>query len=93
MIDKAVRERLKEYSDRHEITFEILDNPAYDKSIVGITTDNRLIYDYHKMVKEIMKEDKCDWQTAVDFIEFNTIRDLPFHGASAPIIMYGVDNL
>lgn len=93
MIDKAVRETLKEYGERHDVAIEILENPSFDKSIIAITNDNRLVYDYHKMVREMMKDDKCNWETAVEFIEVNTIRDLAFRGSTAPIIVYGLDKI
>lgn len=35
-----------------------------------------------------MNDDKITEEEAVDFIDFNTIRALPYGGEKAPIIMY-----
>lgn len=66
----------------------VFDNLSYDKSIVGITTDGRVVYDYDKMVIEIMEDEEWSYEEAVDWIDYNTIRSLPYAGENAPIIMY-----
>ena len=40
------------------------------------------------MVEWLMKQDNMDETEAVEFIEYNTIRALPYVGDGAPIIMY-----
>lgn len=87
MIDKELREALDNYAKEQETTFPFFDNPSFDKSIVGISSDNRVIYDYNKMAREFAKDNHCSIQEAIEFIEFNTIRDIPFLGEKAPIIM------
>ena len=32
----------------------VFDNMSYDSSIIGVTTDGRVVYDYDKMVEELM---------------------------------------
>ena len=66
----------------------VFDSASYDNSIVGVTTDNRVVYDYDKMILELMEDEGCRYDDAVDWIEFNTIRSLPYAGDKAPIIMY-----
>jgi hypothetical protein len=34
----------------------VFDNMSYDGSIVGVTTDERVVYDYDKMIEELMSE-------------------------------------
>ena len=65
----------------------ILDNHAYDKSVVGITEDGRLIYDFNKMVEEFMEDEDCDETEAIEWLEYNTLRALPYMGERAPIII------
>lgn len=65
----------------------ILDNHAYDKSVVGITEDGRLIYDFNKMVEEFMEDEQCDETEAIEWLEYNTLRALPYMGERAPIII------
>jgi hypothetical protein len=66
----------------------VFDNPSFDNSIIGITTDGRAVYDYEKMVGELMQDDDVSEQEAIDWIEYNTIRAIPYAGEMAPIIMF-----
>ena len=66
----------------------ILDNHAYDKSVVGITEDGRLIYDFEKMIQEFMEDEQCDETEAIEWLEYNTLRALPYMGDRAPIIIH-----
>lgn len=70
----------------------VFDNTSYDNSIVGVTTDNRVVYDYDKMIAELMEDEKWSYDDAVDWIDYNTIRSLPYAGEKAPIIMYRMEN-
>ena len=70
--------------------FLIFENPDYDSAIIGITENNQVVYDYEKMIKHLMQEDDMDYEEAVDFISYNTIRSLPYAGEGAPIIMYSI---
>jgi hypothetical protein len=63
---------------------------SYDGSIVGVTTDGRVVYDYDKMVEELMQDEEWSYEDAVEWIEYNTIRSLPYAGENAPIIMYRI---
>jgi len=83
-VNLKLRELLPEYS-------LVFDNASYDNSIVGVTTDNRVVYDYNKMIVELMEDEGWSYDDAVDWIEFNTIGSLPYAGEKAPIIMYGIE--
>ena len=63
----------------------------YDDALIGITTDNRAVYEFEKMVDCLMN--KYGWSDidAIEWIEYNTIRALPYFGAKAPIIMYSLE--
>lgn len=65
----------------------VFDNASYDNSIMGITLDGRVIYDFQLMVQEFMEDNSCDELEAVEWIEYNTIRVLPYAGHKAPIIV------
>lgn len=69
----------------------ILDNSAFDNSIIGVTLDGRLIYDYDKMIEEIIEDDGMSFDEAMEWIDYNTIRALPYAGIGAPIIIQRVD--
>lgn len=68
----------------------VFDNMSYDGSIVGVTTDGRVVYDYDQMVEELMEDENCSYEEAADWIDYNTIRSLPYAGEKAPIIMYTI---
>ena len=61
---------------------------SYDNSIIGFTTDGRVVYDYDKMIEELMQDEEWSYEDAVEWIEYNTVRSLPYGGPGAPIIMY-----
>lgn len=69
------------------------DNVAYDNSIVGMTVDGNAVYDYDKMIEELMRDEGWSYEEAVDWIDYNTIggrfppKDMMGH---APIIMYSI---
>ena len=62
-------------------------NQAYDNSIIGTTFDGRVIYDFDKMVQELMTDEGWTEEEAIDWIEYNTIRALPYCGDKPPLIM------
>lgn len=70
--------------------FIIFTNPDYDSAIVGISEDNRVIYDYDEMVRCLVDEDGMDEISAMEFIDYNTVRSLPYAGSGAPIIMHKI---
>ena len=74
----------------HEDTI-VLESPDYLSAIIGITEEGRLIYSYDKMVEHLMQTDGMDAEEAMEFIDYNTIRALPYAGEMAPIVMYDVE--
>lgn len=65
-------------------------NESYDDALIGVSEDGRAIYDFDKMVDWLV--DKYSWtdEEAVEWIEVNTLRALPYFGEDAPIIMYSL---
>ncbi len=63
-------------------------NYSYDDALIGVSDDGRAIYDYEKMIEWLMDEEDWSDEEAVDWIEYNTLRALPYLGEGAPIIMY-----
>ena len=69
----------------------IFNNYSYDDALIGISENNRAIYDYNKMVEWLMREESFTEEEAVDWISYNTIRALSYMGNDAPIIMYSIE--
>ncbi|MCQ2076729.1 MAG: hypothetical protein MJZ20_06830 [Bacteroidaceae bacterium] len=87
MVDKKLRKRIQAFGEDQEVEIKILDNHAYDKSIVGVTLDGRLVYDYNKMLEEYQKDEHCSYEDAAEWIHFNTLRSIPYMGEDGPIII------
>lgn len=68
-----------------------LTNYSYDDALIGISDDNRAIYDYDKMVEWLVVEESFTVEDAMEWIDYNTIRALPYMGEGAPIIMYPIE--
>lgn len=69
----------------------VFSNYSYDDALIGVSDDNRAIYDYNKMVEWLVKKESFSEEEAIDWIEYNTIRSLPYVGDKAPIIMYPIE--
>lgn len=65
----------------------VFDNPAFDHAIIGMTIDGRAIYVLELMVSELAVDDEISEEEALEFIEYNTIRTLPYIAGKAPIIL------
>ena len=85
---KQNREILDEMGCTDSIIFT---NPDYDDAIIGISHDDRVIYDYDKMLECLMAHEDMTDEEAADFISYNTIRSIPYAGENAPIVMYGIN--
>lgn len=81
----SVEERLRnnEYED-----VEYLTDFSYDTALIGVTDDNRAVYDFNKMVEWLIETQNFTDEEAIEWIEENTIRALPYFGQDAPIVMY-----
>ena len=82
---KSLEEKL--WDDGYEDVV-ILKNYSYDDALIGITEDNRAVYDFDKMVQWLIHTENFTQEEAIEWIEYNTIRALPYMGDSSPIIMY-----
>ena len=68
----------------------ILSNYSYDDALVGVTEDGRAVYDFEKMVAWLVDKEGFEEIEAIEWIEYNTIRALPYMGDRAPIIIHPV---
>ena len=82
-----IKEYLCEHGYEGTIVFE---NPGYAEAFVGVTEDGRAVYDFEKMVVSLQEEDGMEEMDAIEFIEYNTIRAIPYIGHGAPVVFYPV---
>ena len=78
MEDKALRKRIEQYAIDNDLEIVFFKNPSFDQSIIGISEDGKLIYNYNNMIYEFMEDNQCSWEDTVEFIEYNTIRSLHY---------------
>lgn len=79
-----IRERLVDLGLSDSLVF---DNPSFDSAIIGFdAVTERVIYDYNKMIKCLL-DSKTSIEDAIEFIEYNTLRSVPYMGEKAPIVM------
>lgn len=64
----------------------LIDDDCYCDSLVGVTDDSRAVYDKDMMVEEYAKHYHCLLEEALEFIDYNVIRALPYYYEKAPII-------
>ena len=84
-VNESVRERLPEGSI-------IFDKVAYDNSIVGVSHDGRVVYDINKMIQELCKDEDMSAPEALEWIEYNAIRSIPYLNADkSPVIIYPLE--
>jgi hypothetical protein len=86
----TAEERLEAAGYEYIITLE---NYSYDDALIGVTEDNRAVYDFDKMVEWLVETEGFSQEEAIEWIEYNTIRALPYAGPGAPVIMYRLEEL
>lgn len=91
MVDKKLRAALAAYCEEAGLEESeqpiILDAASYDGSIVGVTENNRIVYSLNSMVSELAADEGWTLEEAIEWIEYNTMRAIPYMGDHAPIIL------
>jgi hypothetical protein len=87
--DYTVRDVLCDFGCESAVVF---DNPDYDAAIVGFTTDGRAVYDYDLMQRVLEIRDEMSAEEALDWLDYNTIRAIPYAGEFAPVVMTHIEN-
>lgn len=77
---------------RDKLPFDtvVFDNQSYDNSIIGVTFDGRAIYDLHYMIDEYIQDNECSYDDAIEWIEYNTLRALPYAGNKPPLVVVDI---
>ena len=85
MTENDVKKLIEDFGYENVLIFS---NPDYASAFIGVSEDNRAVYDFNKMVDYLMEVDGMEEIEAIEFISYNTIRALPYFGEDAPIIIY-----
>ena len=65
----------------------LLKDESYDSALIAVTDDCRAVYSYDKMVEWYMEKNGCSAEEAIEWIDYNTLRAIPYAGARAPIVV------
>lgn len=65
----------------------VFENPDYAEAFIGISDEDRAVYDLDLMVKSLCDNDGMTEIEAIEFIEFNCLRSLPYY-SNAPIVVH-----
>lgn len=85
MVVKELRETIASFSE----DAVLFDNPSFDNSIIGISTEGGVVYNFDSMVEELMKDEDMTFEEAAEFIDYNTIRTIPYISiGNRPVIVY-----
>lgn len=71
----------------------LFENFSYDDALIGVSEDGRAVYDYNLMVKWLVDNEKFTYLDAVEWVEYNTLRSIPYAGSKAPIVIYLFDKV
>lgn len=82
-----LKEMLCERGYEDVIVFE---NPDYADAFIGLSHDSRAVYDFDRMVQCLVDADGMEYDEAVEFIEYNTIRALPYY-PDGPIVVTSLE--
>ena len=100
MTNEELREIIAEQIGDEEESKDIVlfENPSFSDAVIGISVDQKLIYSYDKMIECLMRDDNMSYEEATEFIDYNTIRSLPYStsltgSTKTPIIMYNMVGL
>lgn len=62
-------------------------NPSYEDAFLGISSDDRAIYDYEKMIESLVNHEDMAEDEAREFIDYNAT----FYIEGGPIILYRLE--
>ena len=72
----------------------VFENPSYVDAVIGISENGQVCYSYEKMAECLMKEDNISYEDAIEFIDYNTIRAIPYSSTmgNSPIVIYSLED-
>jgi hypothetical protein len=85
-LNKKFKEK-QEYFDQLDPNATIFANADYITALIGYTDDGRAVYDYDKMIEFLIEFEDMSTLDAMEWIDYNTKRALPYMGELAPIII------
>lgn len=79
------REFLEDHDFLNDLHVTFLSD-EFVNSIIGFDSNiNKLIYSYQLMVDDLIDQNNFDEETAIDYLDYNVIRSLPYIN-NAPVV-------
>jgi hypothetical protein len=79
------------YREEMEPETVFLEPRTLDQAVIGVAAvggADVLAYSYQGLIKAFMEIDNMTHEDAVEWVDFNVLRALPYFGPHAPIIVY-----
>ena len=89
-MEKDIRTAAEKLTDNDYDNVVIFQSPDYGPALIGVSIDNRAVYDYTKMLDVLRANGMTDEQ-AVEYLEFKTIHTLAYAGPAGPIILHPLE--
>ena len=80
-------EELKKYLKEEYGGYALFEPEHYDEGIIGITENGNVIYSYELLAESLMLHDDWSYEDAIEWLDYNTIRTIPYMGEFQPIIL------
>ena len=76
--DNNIIEEIMKEQDVFENLLSVADENAmrligYDKAIIGVDNDGRLVYDFEKMISILKNNENWDREECIDWLHYNTL--------------------
>lgn len=68
----------------------ILEGDEFADGFIGLTEDNHAVYGYERLIDSLCKHNNWEYTDAVEWIEYNTLRAIPYMGSvgKEPMVIY-----
>jgi len=81
-----VRSGVQKFGDLMVDDTVLLDPEYLDGAIVGVR-DHRVLYDYDLLVQAFQDNEDWTYEDAVEWVQYNTMRALPYMGKLGPLVL------
>ena len=90
--DGYIHEKAKMLDEAGCSEAAIFVEPSYMDALVGYTDEGCAVYNRNLMTECLMDEDETSFEEAEEWIEYNTMRTVPYMGEHKPVIMRMFDD-
>jgi hypothetical protein len=80
---------IKEYLENNYPDSYLFDD--LDDAIIGVSTSDNIVYEFDKIIQILMERDGMTYEEAVEYIDHNIDRVLPYMSEGFPIIMKNIE--